>query len=78
MKTEKYQICKLFMSWFIYFYEGKYDSYFSQNKWTLYNKKDAIQMARCIARDQPEETIYIKNFNSGDILMTFTKGEPNG
>ena len=78
METEKYQIYKLFMScWNIYFYEGKYENYFSQSKWTLYSKKKAIQIARSISHDEPEETIYIKNFNSGDILMSFTKGEPN-
>ena len=61
----------------LYWYEGKYENYFSSDRWTLYKKEKAIEIAREQSHKYPNQEVFIKNFNSGDILMSFTKGEPN-
>lgn len=78
MKTEKYMVgITNFLLMNLYWYEGKYEDYFSSDRWTLYKKEKAIEIAREQSHKYPNQKVFIKNFNSGDILMSFTKGEPN-
>ena len=78
MKTEKYMVgITNFVLMNLYWYEGKYEDYFSSDRWTLYKKEKAIEIAREQSHKYPNQEVFIKNFNSGDILMSFTKGEPN-
>lgn len=78
MKTEKYKVgITNFVGVNLYWYEGKYMHLFSYDRWTLYNKDKAIKIAREQSHQLPHHKVFIKNFNTGDILMSFTKGEPD-
>ena len=67
MKKEKYKIGKLILSTFVFWYEGKYESYFSMYNWTLYTKEKALEIATELHKEEPDVKYFIKNFNNGEI-----------
>ncbi len=67
MKKEKYKIGKLVFSTFAFWYEGKYESYFSTYNWTLYSKEKALKIASEFQKEEPDVKYFIKNFNNGEI-----------
>ena len=73
MRTEKYQIfITNFVGIKLFWFEGKNDSYFTQWYWTLYDLETAKDIAEHLKSTVcPEYVVYIKNFNSGEIIKEY-------
>ena len=72
MKKEKYSIfINNFVGLKLFWYEGENNSYFTQWHWTLYDLETAKDVAEHLKTQYPDEVIYIKNFNSGDIIKEY-------